>query len=287
MHTSDVRIFAYAAVCAIAAAGCASLSGLSSGSGDAAPPRDGGGPAADSADGPVQPEDATPMADGDANGSAAWCASHGGSVFCDDFDNHALMAFWDSDGLSGGGSVSADGSAFVSAPTSFLAVIPGVLSSKAYASLKKQLGIVTPTLTLSFDMRPDTADPARNANVISLDLGADAGSLSNISLYVSASGLDHLDVNAPAAGTTIDLSSPLAPGWIRVFLGIDFQSAPPSVTLSTGPAGSSQPTYTVLAPRALDPSFANGPLRVALGVNFVAVPETGWQVRFDDVLVDH
>jgi hypothetical protein len=211
--------------------------------------------------------------------SLGWCEQQGPTLFCDDFDEHALPGPWDNSvAVAAVGHLASDG--VKSSPNAFVATVndsnPG-----GHVALDKSFGVPPNAVHLAFDWRPDSIDsnPGRTMRTAEMQLISTEGFYylqfgvnSDGSLYIDeqrvpnggGGGVAHHPLSVSAAVGT----------WLHVQIDARLVGTPSVTVLVDG-------NDAVTA--ALSPLSPKARVVLYLGATYTPNPSAGWQFRFDNV----
>jgi hypothetical protein len=220
---------------------------------------------------------------GDAGGDGAttgFCLGHQNAGWCEDFDGpvNALTRFIRTD-KQGGGTFAIDNSAFLSAPSSFVASIAkAATDGLAFGVMKLPSTGSKARLSISvrLDARTDTAGENAqflkvwffpNSGFYEVSLSTDAPS--NVVFAYEFDG-----TNGKSVGPT--LPAPALGTWTRFVVEVDIGVK----KLLVDRDGNRVMDATI------SPSFSVGSREAAVGIAYVGANHGTWQYRFDDVLYE-
>ncbi len=203
-------------------------------------------------------------------------------TFCTGFDEMTPLRLWDAPLESNKATVTIDGTASASPPSSLLLETSAKASSTdaAMAALRKDFGIHQ-GLRCAFDVRMDMlGGAASGAQILAIQIADSAG---YFQVIVDLFGDGRLEVSTqnsraePGMSFTTPGSVISAGAWRRLALDVSFvnEMLPATATLELD--------GTVLDTLPIAPMIASGSVSVQLGLNNVAHGDEPWQMRVDDV----
>lgn len=262
-----------------------SLDGLSGGGGvlDGGGASDAGRPADGGTDVPLNDADAAAPIE-----AGPWCAANGApGTFCCDFDTTDLSVFNNTTQFNGGTAV-LDTTAASSLPRSLLCTTPaGDAGTDAGAFSQGYVHYIsspaqTSVAEVALSFRIDKAATIQAVGLVVFrfvgpDRNYETRLLVNedLRLFISEFDSKTLTYSEP-----FRMPEPVAVGkWIRVKYRAELLAA------GSGRADLDVDGKRVVTAVALKPFYASGNLRTDIGATYVRLPNDGWTVRIDDLLI--
>jgi hypothetical protein len=221
-----------------------------------------------------------------ADASLGFCASQKTShQLCEDFDEGAYDAQFNSVDATPNGALSADSTYWVSSPNSLLSTLAQPSTTGDHAFMERLFPGTASTVTYTFDLRLDSwfttisgdaavvasitiNDYSPNMHSLALLLGSDWANLQEGFNWPDGSraNLDHFCSSSPAVGS-----------WTTVTLILDLVGGTCSAALNGIP---------VLTRSTINSSWTTGAPSVQIGIGYVVSASLPLAARYDNVVVD-
>jgi hypothetical protein len=243
--------------------------------------------------GPTAADDAN--SNSNSNNHSSFCALQVPKPrFCDDFDQTPLPGGWNGFDQVGG-ALRLDATSFVSPPNSLLGRFAAGIAGVLNAALRARFALPAPptTITLQFQVQPTVADPTDQAVLAfaSLDFfdAANNRYSPEFTLFRNngAIRVQFGEQSLVGGGTKYlahDIPDPLPSGkWTHVRLVIARSAV---TTASARLFFGDDPASTLEVDTPLTMSVKATTLQLTIGSSFETQPSQGWEIRYDNVVLD-